>query len=79
MRDLKYKEEQAQNQVGKTLPDFVDYYNTNTPVAFPRASVKLLASFQLAYPSLFDEAKLWTIDKHRKKLMDWLTANQTQN
>jgi hypothetical protein len=53
---------------------FVQYYNKNIPDAFPRATLKALETFQISHPSLFKESKKWIIDKHRKKLMDWLLS-----
>ncbi len=64
------------NLVGKTLSVFVQYYNQNIPDAFPRASVRALEKFQETHTELFKESDEWTIEKHRKKLMDWLTANK---
>ncbi|OHA60336.1 MAG: hypothetical protein A2607_01930 [Candidatus Vogelbacteria bacterium RIFOXYD1_FULL_42_15] len=71
-----YKQEQEVNFVGKTLTDFVDYYNQNIPPVFPRATAKALEKFQTDHPGLFDDSKLWTIDKHRRRLMDWLQSYQ---
>ena len=62
------------NLMSKSLIDFVHYYNKNVPEVFPRASVKALEKFQVTYPALFGTSKEWTIDKHRKKLMDWLVS-----
>ena len=69
-----YKQEQEVNFVGTTLEVFVQYYNQNIPAAFPRATKEALAEFQTTHPALFDESKLWTIDKHRRRLMDWLPS-----
>lgn len=54
--------------------EFLEYYNKNVPEAFPRASVKALERFQIIYPGLFKDSLEWTIDKHRKRLMDWLAS-----
>jgi hypothetical protein len=53
---------------------FVQYYNKNIPEAFPRATLKALEKFQILHPSLFKESRGWTIDRHRKKLIDWLSS-----
>ena len=53
---------------------FTQYYNENIPEAFPRATEKALETFQAMHPSLFKGSLKWTIEKHRKKLMDWLTS-----
>lgn len=62
------------NLVEVKTKDFVQYYNENVPDTFPRASIRALEKFQEKYPGLFAESKEWTIDKHRKKLMDWLSS-----
>lgn len=62
------------NLVGTPTKVFVEYYNKNIPDAFPRATLKTLEKFQTLYPSLFKEGCEWTINKHRKKLMDWLSS-----
>ena len=64
------------NLIEKTLSGFVHYYNENIPDTFPRASVKALQMFKAGHAELFKDSTEWTIDKHRKKLMDWLTANK---
>lgn len=62
------------NLVGTTTALFVDYYNENIPDAFPRATLKALLKFQEKFPALFKGKGDWTIEKHRKKLMDWLAS-----
>ena len=62
------------NMVAMGVADFIVYYNKNIPESFPRVSLALLEKFRAAHPSLFNSADKWSIDKHRKKLMDWLSA-----
>ncbi len=64
--DLKISERQI------SLADFLESYNKNMPDSFPRATVALLKEFQAAHSSLFKHGNLWSLDQHRKKLMDWL-------
>ena len=75
MKDTKHAVDDP-NFKATSLVDFVRYYNLNIPEAFPRASLKSLHAFQLKYPSLFDATREWTIDKHRKRLMEWLPSYQ---
>ncbi len=56
------------------LATFMDSYNKSIPVSFPVASPKNLKHFQVAHPTLFKHTDEWSIDKHRKKLMDWLPS-----
>lgn len=69
-----YKKEQEVNFAGMTLADFLHYYNQSTPLAMPRATKEALIEFKATHAPLFDEAGLWTIDKHRRRLMDWLPS-----
>jgi len=72
------KEEEEFNAEGRELSDFVLYYNKNIPPIFPRASKPLLEKFKEEHSSLFDKKGLWTVDKHRKKLMDWLGSHKAK-
>ena len=47
---------------------------SNIPETFPRASLSALEKFKVAHPGLFKGKGDWIIDKHRKKLMDWLAS-----
>jgi len=63
------------NEAGTTMLVFMDYYNNHIPDAFPKATEKSLKAFREAHLSLFEEGEdLWSIDKHRKRLMDWLQS-----
>ena len=69
-----YKQEQEKNFVETTLGAFVEYYNQNIPESFPQATEAALLQFQETHAVLFDDKKTWTIDKHRRRLMDWLPS-----
>jgi len=75
----KEKIEEDASLVESSTRVFVGYYNKNIPDAFPRATFKALEEFQAVYPSLFKENREWTINKHRKKLMDWLSSYREEN
>lgn len=60
------------NQIKTSLLVFMESYNKTTPASFPRVSAKILKKFQTSHPSFFKHSDEWSIDKHRKKLMDWL-------
>ena len=74
MAHLLTKEELDKNMVEMDTKMFKNDYNESIPDAFPRVSVTILNLFQSTYPSLFKGKKQWTIDKHRKKVMDWLAS-----
>jgi len=71
----KKNSDQDVNFVGVVFDDFIQYYNENIPAGFPHASPKSLEKFRATHPALFKEDNKWTIDKHRKKLMDWLVSH----
>ena len=67
------------NQITTELPVFLASYNSSLPAGFPRASSKMLKKFQATHPSLFKDANQWSITKHRKKLMDWLSSYRDES
>ncbi len=67
----------AFNEAETTLSVFMESYNKSAPGSFPRASVKSLKQFQETYPTLFKNDE-WSIDKHRKRFMDWLSSHQDE-
>ncbi len=76
LRDVKtYKEEAAASQTQLSLLDFLRFYNGNLPTSFPRASAALLKKFKEGHAMLFKHGELWSLDLHRKKIMDWLQIN----
>ena len=56
----------------RTVDDFLKSYNKDLPLRFSRASLSTLTEFRKAYPTLFKNNNAWSLDQHRKKLMDWL-------
>lgn len=62
------------NQVPTTMAVFMETYNKSIPSGFPAASMPALKKFQALHPILFKKGDEWSIDKHRKKLMDWLPS-----
>ena len=64
------------NQASTPLLVFLDSYNKSVPNGFPHASAKMLKLFQVAHPVLFKHGDEWSIDRHRKRLMDWLSSHR---
>ena len=58
-----------------TINEFLDSYNTNMPPGYPRVSIALLEKFRDEHQSLFKSKEMWSLDHHRKKLIDWLPQN----
>ncbi|MCR4330555.1 MAG: hypothetical protein NUV49_01600 [Patescibacteria group bacterium] len=71
----KYGEKLKESQMQISLADFLKSYNQNMPAGFPRATALLLKKFQDAHTMLFKHGDLWSLDQHRKKLIDWLPRN----
>ena len=74
MRNGKYNDLEA-NQKTTSLADFMESYNKSAPKNFPRASVETLKQFQETNLSLIKNKNTWSIDKHRKRFMDWVSPH----
>lgn len=57
-----------------SFSDFMKLYNEDLPLHFPRVSLALLREFRKMHATLFKGSNLWSLDQHRKKVMDWLTS-----
>jgi hypothetical protein len=73
----KYSEEAEISERQIPMADFLKSYNKNMPESFPRATTALLKKFKEANASLFKNGELWSLDLHRKKIIDWLPLNST--
>ena len=62
------------NRKETPLPDFIEKYNASIPASFPRASLASLQEFRVSHPILFKKGAGWSVDRHRKRLMDWLSS-----
>ena len=58
-----------------SVTEFLESYNKNMPVGWPRATTALLQKFRDEHAPLFTHGEQWSLDQHRKKLMDWLPRN----
>jgi len=72
----KNKAELEISQMKLSLSEFLESYNQNIPDTFPRASIANLKKFRGAHPALFKNGDMWSIDQHRKKVIDWLSGNR---
>ena len=57
-----------------SFSDFMKSYNEGLPLQFPRASLALLREFRKEHLTLFKDGGEWSLDQHRKKVMDWITS-----
>lgn len=58
-----------------SLPEFLSAYNEGLPSEFPKATRVLLELFREKYPDYFKHGEVWSLDQHRKRVMDWLPAH----
>ena len=63
------------NKVTTSAAVFMESYNKSVPFGFPNVSLKALKEFQSVHPALFKHGNEWSIDRHRKRLMDWLLSH----
>ena len=63
------------NKVTTSAIVFMESYNRSVPMGFPNVSLKALKEFQSVHPALFKHGDKWSIDRHRKRLMDWLLSH----
>ncbi|MDP2651865.1 MAG: hypothetical protein Q8O94_01890 [bacterium] len=57
-----------------SLSEFLKSYNEGLPSQFPRASLPLLREFKKVHMNLFKHSELWSLDQHRKVVMNWLPS-----
>jgi len=60
------------NEVALSLSEFLESFNQNMPDNFPQASREMLLKFKREHEVLFRKGDTWSLDQHRKKVMDWL-------
>lgn len=58
-----------------SVSEFMESYNKNMPAGWPLVTPTLLQKFKEAHTALFTHGDLWSLDQHRKKMMDWLPRN----
>ena len=66
--------DRARSEELLSLPNFLKSYNTLLPLEFPRAYLALLREFRKTHSTLFKGSDVWSLDQHRKKVMDWLPS-----
>ncbi len=63
------------NEIPLSLPEFLKSFNQNMPANFPQVSEEELLIFKKEHEILFRKSGTWSLDQHRKKVMDWLPRN----
>ncbi|OGZ58221.1 MAG: hypothetical protein A3F94_02520 [Candidatus Spechtbacteria bacterium RIFCSPLOWO2_12_FULL_38_22] len=67
------------NQIQVSLAEFLRTYNKNIPTGFPRVTTTALKKFQTTHPALFKRNNMWSIDQHRKKVIDWFPSHRNES
>lgn len=62
------------NQLNTSLVVFMGSYNVTIPKNFPQATIPALERFKEIHPTLFKGPDTWSMDKHRKRFMDWMPS-----
>jgi hypothetical protein len=57
-----------------SISEFLKSYNEGLPTDFPRASLPLLREFRKVHETLFKRNNSWSLDQHRKGVMNWLPS-----
>ncbi len=63
------------NEIMLTPAEFLESYNKNIPEGYPHVSMDILQKFKESHLSLFKSNDLWSLDQHRKRMIDWLPQN----
>lgn len=58
-----------------TNDEFLESYNKNMPQGYPHVSLAILQKFKDGHLPLFKANGLWSLDHHRKRMIDWLPQN----
>ncbi|MBN2093895.1 MAG: hypothetical protein JW740_00770 [Candidatus Zambryskibacteria bacterium] len=73
---MKYNSHEIKsNERPLSLIQFLESFNKNMPPNFMQATKELLLKFRKEHESLFRKDNSWSLDHHRKKLIDWLPRN----
>ncbi len=76
---MKRKSFESEANIAKTpMLEFIEAYNKTIPAGFPRATPEALEQFRITHTALFKGKAGWSVDKHRKRVMDWLSSYQTK-
>jgi hypothetical protein len=64
-------DEHGESNLQITASDFIEAYNKDLPANFPHLSEPLLKKFKGENPAFFQHGELWSLEEHRKKIIDW--------
>ena len=55
--------------------EFLASYNANMPEGYPHVSLAIMEKFKLVHQNLFKGKSIWSLDHHRKRMIEWLPQN----
>lgn len=58
-----------------TDAEFMASFNANMPEGYPHVTPAILERFKESHPALFKKKNVWTLDLHRKRMIEWLPQN----
>lgn len=58
-----------------TIEEFQKSYNENMPMEHPQVSIEQLEKFKAQHPNMFKGDNSWSLDQHRKRMIEWLPQN----
>lgn len=71
----KLSERIVPNETPLSAEEFLESFNANMPEGYPHVTMEILERFKLAHPNLFKKPNVWTLDLHRKRMIEWLPQN----
>lgn len=77
MKSTDLDRERSEKQL--TLEEFSVSYNEGLPAGYPAVTKPLLKIFRTNNAHFFKQADAWSLDQHRKKVMDWLPSYLRSN
>lgn len=66
--------DRERSEKSRSMMEFLTLYNDNLPAAFPQATRAMLEEYCATHAEVFKVPGVWSLDVHRKKVMDWLKA-----
>ena len=75
LNQMKNPKEPGLNEIPLSLSDFLKSFKKNMPTNFPQVREGDLLKFKKEHEPLFKKGNTWSLDQHRKKVMDWLPRN----
>ena len=59
-----------------TALEFLESYNQNMPPDYPQVTMEMMDKFRTSHANLFKDKNTWTLDSHRKRMIEWLRYHQ---